>query len=149
MSTAQRIQLPDGSIVNLPGGGYELVASVETEEEVSRIALSGFEAIELLILMRLKKAGTESAVPVLVLNGKWTSGNAYMNINASMPNSYFQNFAAHVYAKDGNVFMNTIHNDGMNIIINNSSYKKITSVEIEKTGIPNYAIGSEVYIYAR
>ena len=103
----------------------------------------------MLILMRLKKVGTESAVPVLVLNGKWTSGNAYMNINASMPNSFFQNFAAHVYAKDGNVFMNTIHNDGINIIVNNSSYKKITSVEIEKTGIPNYAIGSEVYIYAR
>ena len=99
--------------------------------------------------MRLKKVGTESVVPVLTLNGKWISGNAYMNISDSLPNSYFKHLAAHVYAKDGNVLMSMIHNDGINIIINNSSYKKITSVEIEKAGTPNYAIGSEVYIYAR
>ena len=149
MSTAQRIKLPDGSIVNLPGGGYELVASVKTEEEVSRIALSGFEANELLILMSLKKVGTESFVPVLTLNGKWTAGNAYLNINSSLPNSFFQSFCVNVYAKDGNAMINVLNNNATNIVYGNHNYEKATSIEIEKTGTPNYAVGCEVYVYAR
>ena len=54
MSKLSNIILPDGTEISV-GGGYKLVASVETEEEVSRIALSGFEANELLIITKLKK----------------------------------------------------------------------------------------------
>lgn len=146
---ATKIRLPNGETVNLSGGGYELVASVKTEEEVSRIALSGFEANELLILMHLKKVGTESFVPVLSLNGKWTAGGAYMNISSSLTNTYFQHLGAYVYAKDGNVMIDMLHNNSINVIFNNPNYEKITSVEIEKTGTPNYAIGCEVLVYAR
>lgn len=152
MSTAQRIQLPDGSIVNLPGGGgYELVALVKTEEEVSRIALSGFEANELLIITKLKKTGDNATqmIPVLTLNGKWGSSDPFINISASLPTSYFQDLTMYAFAKDGNVFVKSESNDTIKNVFDNQNFKKLTSVEIERTGTPNYAIGCEVLVYAR
>lgn len=43
MSTAQRIQLPDGSTVNLPRGGvepYQKIADITTESEVHAITIN-------------------------------------------------------------------------------------------------------------
>lgn len=133
------------------GGGYELVASVKTEEEVSRIALSGFEASELLIITKLKKTGDNATqmIPVLTLNGKWGSSDPYININASLPTAFFQNLTMYAFAKDGNVFVKSESNDTIKNVFDNQSFKKLTSVEIEKTGTPNYAIGCEVLVYAR
>lgn len=133
------------------GGGYELVASVKTEEEVSRIALSGFEASELLIITKLKKTGDNATqmIPVLTLNGKWGSSDPYININASLSTAFFQNLTMYAFAKDGNVFVKSESNDTIKNVFDNQSFKKLTSVEIEKTGTPNYAIGCEVLVYAR
>lgn len=151
MSTAQRIQLPDGSTVNLPGGGYELVASVKTEEEVSRIALSGFNANELLIITKLRKTGDNATqmVPVLTLNGKWGTNDPYINIGSSLPNAYFQSMTMYAFAKDGNVFVKTEHNNTIKNVFDDQDFKSLTSVEIERTGTPNYAIGCKVLVYAR
>ena len=151
MSTAQRIQLPDGSTVNLPGGGYELVASVKTEEEVSRIALSGFEANELLIITQLKKTGDNATqmVPVLTLNGKWGASDPFINITSSLPTSYFQHLTMYAFAKDGNVFVKSESYDVIKNVFDNQNFKNLTSVEIERTGTPNYAIGCKVLVYAR
>lgn len=151
MRTAQRIQLPDGSTVNLPGGGYELVASVETEEEVSRIALSGFEANELLIITKLKKTGDNATqmAPVLTLNGKWGSSDPFITISSSLPTAFFQDLTMYAFAKDGNVFVKSEHTNAIKNVFDNQNFKNLTSVEIEKTGTPNYAIGCKVLVYAR
>ena len=133
------------------GGGYELVASVETEEEVSRIALSGFNANELLIITQLRKTGDNATqmVPVLTLNGKWGSSDPFINISASLPTSYFQHLTMYAFAKDGNVFVKSEHSDAIKNVFDNQDFKNLTSVEIERTGTPNYAIGCKVYVYAR
>ena len=137
---------------NIPsGGGYILVASAKTEEEVSKIELSGFEANEILVITKLKKTGDNATqmIPVLTLNGKWGTADPYININASLPTSYFQHLTMYAFAKDGNVFVRAEHNDGIKNVFDNQSFEKITSVEIERVGTPNFAVGCEVLVYAR
>lgn len=150
MNKLSNILLPDGTEISV-GGGYELVASVETEEEVSRIALSGFEANELLIIMQLKNTGESATqmIPVLTLNGKWGTSDPYINIYTSLPTAYFSNLTVYAFAKDGNVFVKSESNNTIKNVFGNQNFKNLTSVEIEKTGTPNYAIGCKVYVYAR
>lgn len=133
------------------GGGYKLVASVETEEEVSRIALSGFSANELLIITQLRKTGDNATqiVPVLTLNGKRGSSDPFINIAASLPTAYFQHCTMYAFAKDGNVFVKSEHNNAIKNVFDNQNFKNLTSVEIERTGTPNFAAGCKVYVYAR
>lgn len=111
--------------------------------------MSGFEANEILVITRLKKADTNTMVPVMTLNGKWGSYDPYMNINSSLPNSYFQHFTMYAFVKDKCVFVKSEHNDAFKNVFNNENFEKITSVEIEKTGTSNYAVGCEVLVYAR
>ena len=150
MSKLSNIILPDGTEISV-GGGYKLVASVETEEEVSRIALSGFEANELLIITKLKKTGDNATqmTPVLTLNGKWGTSDPYISIRSTLPTSYFQDLTMYAFAKDGNVFVKSESDDAIKNVFNNQNFKNFTSVEIERTGTPNYAIGCIVLVYAR
>ena len=137
--------------IPLRGGGYILVASAKTEEEVSKIELSGFEANEILVIMKLKKTGDNATqmVPVLTLNGKWGSSDPFINISASLPTSYFQHLTMYAFAKDGNVFVKSEHSDAIKNVFDNQDFKNLTSVEIERIGTPNFAVGCEVLVYAR
>ena len=150
MRKFSNILLPDGTEISI-GGGYELVASVKTEEEVSRIALSGFEANELLIITKLKKTGDNATqmTPVLTLNGKWGTSDPYISIRSTLPTSYFQDLTMYAFAKDGNVFVKSESDDTIKNVFDNQNFKNLTSVEIERTGTPNYAIGCKVLVYAR
>ena len=132
-------------------GGYKLVASVKTEEEVSRIVLSGFEANELLIITKLKKTGDNATqmTPLLTLNGKWGTSDPFISIRSTLPTSYFQDLTMYAFAKDGNVFVKSESDDTIKNVFDNQNFKNFTSVEIERTGTPNYAIGCKVLVYAR
>lgn len=150
MATISKIIISEQEYT-LAGGGYILVASAKTEGEVSKIELSGFEANEILVITKLKKTGDNATqmIPVLTLNGKWRSYDPYININSSLPTSYFQDLTMYAFAKDGNVFVRAEHNDGIKNVFDNQSFEKITSVEIERIGTPNFAVGCEVLVYAR
>ena len=105
----------------------------------------------MLIITQLKKTGDNATqmVPVLTLNGKWGTSDPFINISASLPTAYFQNFTMYAFAKDGNVFVKSEHNNTIKNVFGNQNFEKLTSVEIEKTGTPNYAIGCKVLVYAR
>lgn len=67
MSTAQRIQLPDGSIVNLPGGGggepYQKIADIMVEETVNQLEQNiGFKAKEFIIFWYAPKYDAETGM---------------------------------------------------------------------------------------
>ena len=151
MATINKIVISGQEYSLAGGGGYILVASAKTEEEVSKIELSGFEANEILVITKLKKTGDNATqmIPVLTLNGKWGTADPYININASLPTSYFQQLTMYAFAKDGNVFVRAEHNDRIKNVFDNQSFEKITSVEIERSGTPNFAVGCEVLVYAR
>ena len=101
--------------------------------------------------MQLKKTGESATqmVPVLTLNGKRGSSDPYININTSLPTTFFSNLTVYAFAKDGNVFVKSESNNTIKNVFGNQNFKNLTSVEIEKTGTPNYAIGCKVYVYAR
>lgn len=97
MSTAQRIQLPDGSTVNLPGGGsWNLIKTVTTEEEVSYISenLGGQYSSVLLIFKNVwSESGGKSTSISFNGNTPWSntnsvSGRWYIN-TSTYPSSGF------------------------------------------------------------
>ena len=87
--------------------------------------------------------------PVLTLNGKWGTSDPYISIRSTLPTSYFQDLTMYAFAKDGNVFVKSESDDAIKNVFNNQNFKNFTSVEIERTGTPNYAIGCIVLVYAR
>ena len=105
----------------------------------------------MLIITKLRKTGDNATqmIPVLTLNGKWGTSDPYINISASLPTSYFQHLTMYAFAKDGNVFVKSESNGVIKNVFDNQNFKNLTSVEIERTGTPNYAIGCEVLVYAR
>ena len=105
----------------------------------------------MLIITKLKKTGDSATqiTPVLTLNGKWGPNDPYINIGSSLPNSYFQSMTMYAFAKDGNVFVKAEHNNTIKNVFDDQDFKNLTSVEIERTGTPNYAIGCKVLVYAR
>ena len=105
----------------------------------------------MLIITKLKKTGDNATqiTSVLTLNGKWGSSDPYINISASLPTAFFQDLTMYAFAKDGNVFVKSEYTNAIKNVFNNQNFKNLTSVEIEKTGTPNYAIGCKVLVYAR
>lgn len=105
----------------------------------------------MLIITQLRKTGDNATqmVPVLTLNGKRGGLDPFININSSLPTSYFQHLTMYAFAKDGNVFVKAEHNDVIKNVFDNQNFKNLTSVEIERTGTPNFAAGCKVYVYAR
>lgn len=154
MKEIKNIQIDDETYEICGGGTSEkewcLVASAETEEEVARIELSGFEANEIQVFLSLK-ATSSNMVPVFTMNGGWATGDPYINLWTNLATSYFQNFIVYGFAKDRNTYaMQMVGTQGGDsLILNNNKYEKITNIAIEKTGEANYAIGCKVYVYAR
>lgn len=97
MSTAQRIQLPDGSIVNLPGGGsWNLIKTVTTEEEVSYISENlGGQYSSVLLIFENVWSGSGGKATSISFNGNTpsintnsVSGREYIN-TSTYPSSGF------------------------------------------------------------
>lgn len=129
--------------------GFKLLASVETEEEVARIELSGFEANEIQVFLYLKATG--SMVPVFTMNGGWATSDPYINLWNNLATSYFQNFIVYGFAKDKNAYaMQMVSNQGDDkLSLGNKKYEKITSIAVEKLGDANFAAGCIIWVYGR
>ena len=150
----------DGSLektINIPEGmggsdnGLKLLASVETEEEVARIELSGFEANEIQVFLHLK-ATAPNTTPILTMNGGWNAGDPYINLSKSLATSYFQHFIVYGFAKDRNAYalqMIGAQQGDDSLVLGNQKYEKITSIAVEKVGDGNFATGCIIWIYGR
>lgn len=141
----KHFKMPNGSTVNLPEGGYKLVASVETEEETSKIEISGFEGNEAIVVFSIKATGS-SMQSILCTNGGWATSDIYVSLIQNVPTDYYFTSYAIVFAAEGNAFAKAYDS---RTTIDNSNYQKITSIVLNKVGSANYAQGCKVYVYAR
>lgn len=83
---------------------------------------------------------------ILCTNGGWSTSDIYVSLISNVPTDYYFTSYAIVFAAKGNAFAKSYDN---RTTINNSNYKKITSIVLNKVGSANYAQGCKVYVYAR
>ena len=88
MSTVQRIQLPDGSTVNLPGGGskeWQLFQTVTADEETASFSWDDLDFTEFLFVATgLKnKTTTDSLVTITINEFKVASLSSKKNSDAN------------------------------------------------------------------
>lgn len=143
-------------LVPMSGGGgnarYQLLANITLEQDADVIKADGFDVHELLVFFELKT--TADLTPVFLLNGNWTSGGVYINLESKIAAAdYYQKYLVQAFADSGNVYAMRIGlTSGANVSSQRTGaaeYGSITSAVLNKIGDGQYSVGCKMVVYGR